>query len=160
MNSETITLKCAICLEELILKDIEQDRMKCKHKFHFHIECIKNINECPLCKIKMEYNNISNNFNNTETTIDTNDDACCSNTLIISDCNGEVKNCPRCGILIEKNGGCNNMTCRCGHHFNWVTLLPRYPVTNAVNEQFQIVKYIIVLKPILILVFGIILLKL
>ena len=33
-----------------------------------------------------------------------------------------VKNCPRCNIKIEKNGGCNHMTCKCGHHFCWTCL--------------------------------------
>lgn len=34
-----------------------------------------------------------------------------------------TKPCPRlgCGIRIEKNGGCDHMTCRrCGHHFSWM----------------------------------------
>ncbi len=31
-----------------------------------------------------------------------------------------TKQCPKCGVNIEKNGGCNHMTCRsCGHDFNW-----------------------------------------
>eukprot|EP00929_Paragymnodinium_shiwhaense_P013426 TRINITY_DN12127_c0_g1_i1.p1 TRINITY_DN12127_c0_g1~~TRINITY_DN12127_c0_g1_i1.p1 ORF type:complete len:286 (+),score=29.46 TRINITY_DN12127_c0_g1_i1:211-1068(+) len=37
---------------------------------------------------------------------------------------GEVKECPRCRMPIEKNGGCNHMTCRCGHEFYWSTMLP------------------------------------
>lgn len=36
------------------------------------------------------------------------------------------KPCPRCGLVIEKNAGCDHMTCRCGHHFYWTTLRP-YP---------------------------------
>jgi hypothetical protein len=31
-----------------------------------------------------------------------------------------VRNCPHCGIHIEKTGGCNHMTCKCGHHFCWL----------------------------------------
>ena len=31
-----------------------------------------------------------------------------------------TKPCPRCGKLVEKNGGCNLMTCRCGQHFCWL----------------------------------------
>jgi len=27
--------------------------------------------------------------------------------------------CPQCRSVIEKNGGCNHMTCRCGAQFNW-----------------------------------------
>merc|ERR1712179_713603 len=28
---------------------------------------------------------------------------------------GTLKACPRCQAQIEKNGGCDHMTCRCGH---------------------------------------------
>lgn len=31
-----------------------------------------------------------------------------------------TKPCPKCGKLVEKNGGCNLMTCRCGQHFCWL----------------------------------------
>jgi hypothetical protein len=33
-----------------------------------------------------------------------------------------VKKCPQCNYYIEKNGGCNHMTCRCGYHFCWICL--------------------------------------
>ena len=29
--------------------------------------------------------------------------------------------CPACQSIIEKNGGCDHMTCRCGAQFNWVS---------------------------------------
>lgn len=31
-----------------------------------------------------------------------------------------MHNCPRCSTLIQKDGGCNHMTCRCGHQFCWI----------------------------------------
>lgn len=33
-----------------------------------------------------------------------------------------TKACPRCNVRIEKNGGCDHMTCRCGYEFWWSTL--------------------------------------
>jgi hypothetical protein len=36
----------------------------------------------------------------------------------------KVKRCPRCSEYIEKNGGCDHMTCKCGHEFHWSTLKP------------------------------------
>mmetsp|Transcript_23662 Transcript_23662/g.42941 ORF Transcript_23662/g.42941 Transcript_23662/m.42941 type:complete len:720 (+) Transcript_23662:41-2200(+) len=38
------------------------------------------------------------------------------------DRNRPVKNCPKCNIKIEKNGGCNHMHCKCGCHFCWICL--------------------------------------
>ena len=36
-----------------------------------------------------------------------------------------TKECPKCQAFIEKNGGCNHMTCRkCSQHFCWVCLKP------------------------------------
>ena len=35
--------------------------------------------------------------------------------------------CPRCGVLIQKNGGCEHMACgRCKHEFCWFCLGPYY----------------------------------
>ena len=36
--------------------------------------------------------------------------------------NEKVKRCSECNIPIEKNGGCNHMHCKCGHHFCWLCL--------------------------------------
>ncbi|KAI4227974.1 MAG: hypothetical protein L6R36_001984 [Xanthoria steineri] len=34
-----------------------------------------------------------------------------------------TKECPKCGSTIEKNGGCNHMTCRkCKHEFCWICM--------------------------------------
>ncbi|VDM34004.1 unnamed protein product [Hydatigera taeniaeformis] len=36
-----------------------------------------------------------------------------------------TKDCPNCGVVIEKNGGCNHMQClKCQHQFCWVCLGP------------------------------------
>ena len=32
---------------------------------------------------------------------------------------GVIRECPSCGMRIEKNSGCNHMTCTCGAHFCW-----------------------------------------
>uniref|UniRef100_A0A7S3P536 RBR-type E3 ubiquitin transferase n=1 Tax=Amphora coffeiformis TaxID=265554 RepID=A0A7S3P536_9STRA len=38
-----------------------------------------------------------------------------------------MKECPACFVRIQKNGGCNHMTCtHCGHEFCWVCLSPNW----------------------------------
>lgn len=36
----------------------------------------------------------------------------------------QVKRCPKCCEFIEKNGGCDHMTCRCKYEFYWSSLKP------------------------------------
>lgn len=36
-------------------------------------------------------------------------------------CCARVRPCPSCGRMIEKDGGCNHMTCHCRHEFWWRT---------------------------------------
>ena len=42
--------------------------------------------------------------------------------------------CPRCGILIQKNGGCHHMVCgKCRHEFCWWCLGAYYDYNHTVN---------------------------
>lgn len=34
-----------------------------------------------------------------------------------------IKSCPKCSILMEKQGGCNHVTCKCGIYVCWVCLM-------------------------------------
>eukprot|EP00797_Seminavis_robusta_P037639 Sro9_g007010.2 (465) ;mRNA; r:13156-14550 len=36
--------------------------------------------------------------------------------------NEKIRRCPSCKDPIEKNGGCNHMTCKCGTHFCWLCM--------------------------------------
>ena len=42
--------------------------------------------------------------------------------------------CPRCNTNVEKNGGCNHMSCRCGAHFCW--LCNQHYERNQINDHY------------------------
>lgn len=48
-----------------------------------------------------------------------------------------IKDCPKCGIMIEKRDGCNHMTCSaCGTHICWVCL-ETFPGSGPVYEHMN-----------------------
>lgn len=51
-----------------------------------------------------------------------------------------LKYCPGCSKIIEKNGGCNSMTCRCGHRFRWDKAKPVAPChhCHAHDSKFSV----------------------
>lgn len=48
-----------------------------------------------------------------------------------------TKPCPKCDKKIEKNQGCNHMTCKCGHEFCWICL-GKWKNQNHVCNKFHI----------------------
>lgn len=54
----------------------------------------------------------------------------CSTADIVA----ENKKCYNCGIMVEKTGGCNHITCRCGSHWCW-TCEKGYPVGEIYNHM-------------------------
>lgn len=52
-----------------------------------------------------------------------------------------LQRCPRCRIAIEKNGGCNQMTCRCGHRFQWVTRQPPNGIFERYARESNLILY-------------------
>jgi hypothetical protein len=52
--------------------------------------------------------------------------------------------CPKCGVLIQKNGGCNHMVCgKCKHEFCWLCLGSFYGYTHTTKLACPIRYYII-----------------
>ena len=44
--------------------------------------------------------------------------------------------CPRCNTPVEKNDGCNHMTCRCGHHYCWACRRPWMEHSRATGGSY------------------------
>ena len=54
-----------------------------------------------------------------------------------------TKKCPRCSALIEKDEGCNHMTCRkCRHDFCWICMQPWSLHSNTTGGYFQCNRFI------------------
>jgi len=49
--------------------------------------------------------------------------------------NTSVKSCPNCRATIEKDDGCNHMTCRCGYHWCWLCVAIIDP--NNLTQHFS-----------------------
>jgi len=51
-----------------------------------------------------------------------------------------TKPCPKCREPIEKNGGCDHMTCRagCGHEFCWLCLAPYDAILREGNHNHRV----------------------
>jgi len=48
------------------------------------------------------------------------------------------KKCPKCHHWIEKNDGCDHMTCRCSHQFCWVCSADYDPIRKHGNSRHQV----------------------
>ncbi|CAB4441718.1 unnamed protein product [Rhizophagus irregularis] len=54
--------------------------------------------------------------------------------------NRETKACPKCGVRITKNGGCNHMTCKistCKHEFCWLCLADYNAIRKNGNKSHR-----------------------
>jgi hypothetical protein len=119
---------CTSCYE-YNFRDIKDVRILTKNKFccpfcrnvPFYlgledkiIDLIKKYDKCIKCSVCDKYENITEECGENNSNIDIDKFRC--NECVLW--NG-VKNCPNCGIHIQKINGCNHISCRCGHHFCW-----------------------------------------
>lgn len=82
--------------------------VKCNCGFQFCFGCLRNDHRPAVCSLVKMWLKKCADDSETANWI-------CANT----------KECPKCQATIEKNGGCNHMTCRkCKHEFCWVCLGP------------------------------------
>lgn len=89
--------------------DMTNFKITCKCGNDFCFRCSKEYHEPCSCKMIQEWNEKNSNESENIRWIRIN-----------------TKPCPNCSRNIEKNNGCNHMTCRppqgCGHEFCWLCL--------------------------------------
>ena len=85
------------CDSYLELKEIREKDVKCLNNHKYCFVCLKKPHGTLPCEAKMD------------------------SSLINYAKNHFVKKCPKCGIITEKNNGCNHITCsNCGHQWCWL----------------------------------------
>eukprot|EP00316_Scyphosphaera_apsteinii_P004540 CAMPEP_0119334708 /NCGR_PEP_ID=MMETSP1333-20130426/87871_1 /TAXON_ID=418940 /ORGANISM="Scyphosphaera apsteinii, Strain RCC1455" /LENGTH=480 /DNA_ID=CAMNT_0007345067 /DNA_START=65 /DNA_END=1503 /DNA_ORIENTATION=- len=61
--------------------------------------------------------------------------------LFLGFCREHARACPACGVVIWRSAGCDHMSCRCGHEFNWGAAEAR------IDQATQTIAYKIVSIP-------------
>lgn len=96
------------CINAVQVSSIESRAVSCKLKHSFCFSCLEENHEPVKCEMLQMWRKNSREE--------------AENAKWLSK---NAKPCPRCSANIEKNGGCNHMTCRkCGQHFCWMCLSP------------------------------------
>merc|ERR1719277_534472 len=122
---------CWSCISQYVLKLREESRLA----------------SCPQCKKPLQKHELAICLSSEAAEQLIADDAArvpVSDCQQSSDCNQEsssgvravphLKRCPSCQALIQKNGGCDHMTCRCGREFFW-SQVPCATPCNCVNPH-------------------------
>ena len=97
--------KCNRAIKVELSKN-DQPAVKCKCGFRFCFGCDEEIHDLIPCKLLKDFNVIrAQNLDSAEWVVQ------------------NSKPCPRCKSDIEKNGGCNHISCsQCRHDFCWICL--------------------------------------
>ncbi|KAI1288003.1 E3 ubiquitin-protein ligase ariadne-1 [Halotydeus destructor] len=98
--------ECGNVVEILDLSKATSTAAKCNCGQTFCFSCGSEWHEPVMCKYLKKWKHKCEDKDNTETL-----------NYIFS----HTKDCPNCKVVIEKNGGCNHMTCKkCCHEFCWL----------------------------------------
>ena len=147
-NKEIKTCPNPKCNLSIRVQNSIAKEIKCKCGQTFCFSCLEESHIPCDCFLAKEWLNFGTKFGGKEYVWEKKG-ANTENIFIIT--NDLVKNCPKCLVVIEKNHGCNHMTCTCGYQFCWVCLSPWKngcyscrkvitPKTNPLSEFIKIKK--------------------
>jgi len=114
------------CTNAIKVQHVEARLVKCKCSHEFCFRCTENWHEPVSCKLIKKWK------------LKCQDDSETNNWLIVN-----TKQCPKCSATIEKNGGCNHMTCKaCKADFCWLCLVEwsSHNICNSYNEEESMTK--------------------
>jgi ariadne-1 len=121
---------CGSCIQTNVpLSTMLQVHCRCGHEFCF--KCNENAHLPATCEMIAAWNQIMRQYESVE-----------DDYLYQS-----VKRCPSCKRLVEKNGGCNHMTCQCGFHWCWICTKPFYGYDHACDGHYQPTAFLSTEKP-------------
>ena len=92
------------CTKAIKVGEVNQPAVRCDCGYCFCFKCTQEIHDLIPCKLLDDFAKAKEENIETASWLVTNS-----------------KQCPRCRVDIEKNGGCNHITCRaCSHEFCWI----------------------------------------
>mmetsp|Transcript_547 Transcript_547/g.654 ORF Transcript_547/g.654 Transcript_547/m.654 type:complete len:638 (+) Transcript_547:37-1950(+) len=96
------------CTRAISADAVEGSIVKCDCGFRFCFTCHNEAHLPATCYMVRDWNN-----------------KCIDDSETIHWIGANTKDCPKCRIAVEKNGGCNHMTCRqCGYEWCWLCNRP------------------------------------
>ena len=144
-NKEIKTCPNPKCNLSIRVQNAIPKEIKCKCGQIFCFSCLEESHIPCDCFMAKEWKNYAEKFGNNDFVWikkETNEEKSFTN-------NQFMKKCPKCKLIIEKNQGCNHMTCPCGYEFCWNCLKSWHNHEscygkNKVNKNQELVPFVII----------------
>lgn len=112
------------CNKAIKISEMIQSGVRCTCGFYFCFKCTNEVHDLIPCQLLQDFANVK-----------------ATNLEVASWLLLNSKQCPNCHVEIEKNGGCNHITCRmCRHEFCWICFAPWGVHNRCVSSDVQIIQ--------------------
>ena len=135
-NKEIKTCPNPKCNLSIRVQNAIPKEIKCKCGQIFCFSCLEESHFPCDCFMAKEWKNFGEKFGRDEY-VWVKKETKAENNFIVTE---HVKYCPKCKLIIEKNQGCNHMTCPCGYQFCWNCLEDWYKHKFCYNKNIKIGK--------------------